>query len=91
MAAKNIYEERTLSGFFPPTLFKIAKFPENVPLPVKEYLPMDEAFELERKLKAAGLTVKVNGRRTYISYHKFSDYNEHQRDQLTNAPLEPEL
>ncbi len=88
IAAKNIWYERILPDFFPSNGFvSIAKFLLDVPITVYEILPADEALELRRKLMEAGLTVKLNYKWTYISYYEYSQYNEHQRDMLSNTPL----
>ena len=88
IAAKNIWYERILPDFFPSNGFvSVARFLVDVPITVYEILPADEALELRRKLMEAGLTVKLNYKWTYISYYEYSQYNEHQRDMLSNTPL----
>ena len=88
IAAKNIWHDRILPDFFPSNGFvSVARFLVDVPITVYEILPADEALELRRKLMEAGLTVKLNYKWTYISYYEYSQYNEHQRDMLSNTPL----
>lgn len=66
-------------------------FLDDLPKTIYELHPKDDAFEIRRKYMEVGLTVKLKWRSGYISSHEYSQFNKHQRDQLTNLSPEPDL
>ena len=73
------------------TINESVAFLDSLPKTIYELHPKDDALEIRRKYMEVGLTVELKWRSGYITYYEYSQYNEHQRYQLTNTPQEPDL
>ena len=73
------------------TINESVAFLDSLPKTIYELHPKDDSLEIRRKYMEVGLTVELKWRSGYITYYEYSQYNEHQRYQLTNTPQEPDF
>ena len=88
---EKIQAVRLLRRLFCFSLIEITAFLKELPKTVYELHPKDDALELRREFMEAGFTVKLEWRMGYILYSEYTDYDGHQRDQLTSLSSEPDL